>query len=137
MAKVASKSLNFTFNAVALEDDMSSSSLRVTQETPDVTSFADAGPRIVVGNYDYSVDLAGAADFAAGQSDATLATNVLGGASAAFGWDPTGAVAGASDPHYDSTAASVNSYTLTANIGGAITYSASIKGGSALARTVA
>ena len=72
MAKKAANVVNITVNSVALEDDIDNFNLSVTQETPVVTSFADAGPRRVVSNYDYKLDISGSADFASGQSDATL-----------------------------------------------------------------
>lgn len=135
MAKQPSKNLNFTFNSVPLEDDMDEFDLDVKQDVPAVTSFADAGPRRVVDNYDYSVGLGGAADFASGQSDATLAAQI-GGTGAAFGADPTGASAGANDPNYDGTAV-LESYKLSARTGQPVKFSATLQGNSALSRAVA
>lgn len=136
MAKQPSKNLNLTVNAVALEDDMDKGDLSITQEAGVVTSFADAGPRVVTGNYDYKLSIGGAADFASAQSDATLFA-LVGSTGVAFGYDPTGASAGANDPNYDATGAVLTSYTISAALGQGIKYTAELTGGSALTRTVA
>lgn len=135
MAKQPAKNINFSFNSVALEDDLTSVSLDVKQELPVVTSLADTGPRRVVGNYDYSVSLEGAADFAAAQSDATLAGQI-GGSGAAVAFDPTGATAGPNDPNYDSTSMLVESYSIKGGVGQAVTFSATLQGNSALTRAI-
>ena len=136
MAKKAANAINVSVNSVVIEDDMTSASLDVTQETPEVTSFADAGPRRVVGNYDYSQSYEGAADFASGQSDATL-FGLVGSVGVATTFDPTGASAGANDPNYDSTSSVLETYTLKGSVGAAVTWSAKLNGNSALTRAVA
>lgn len=135
MAKQAAKNLNYTLNSVAIEDDMSSATLNVEQETPEVTSFADAGPRRVAGNYGWGVEIGGFPDFASGQSDATI-FGLVGSTGVTSGFDPTGASAGANDPNYDGTVL-LGSYSITAAVGGAVEFSASLVGGSALTRAVA
>lgn len=136
MAKQPAKNLNFSYNSVALEDDMDSATLKIDAERPVITSFADAGPRRSTGNYDWSIDIGGTADFAASQSDATLFAG-LTATGAAVAYDPTGAAAGTDDPNYDGTSAVVASYSISSAVGGATKFSASILGNSALARTVA
>jgi hypothetical protein len=136
VAKVASKSLNLAVSAVALEDDITSASLNITQETPEVTALSDTGPRRVAGNYDFNLEMEGAADFAAGQSDATIFA-LVGAAAAVVGYDPTGAAAaGASDPHYDSSMF-LSSYSIRAQSGQGVTFSANLVGATALTRAVA
>jgi hypothetical protein len=138
MAKQASKVLNVSVAAVAMEDDAQNVTLKVDQKTDEVTALSDVGPRRVVDNYDYSLDMDGAADFASGQSDATLFGLIGVAAGGAVAFDPTGAVAaGASDPHYDSTAMVLSSYQLKAAVGKGVTFSATLQGASALARAVA
>ena len=136
MAKQPAKNLNVTVNAVAMEDDLTGASLDIKQETAVVTSFADSGPRRVVGNYDYTMALDGVPDFAAAQSDATLFA-MIGSAGAATAFEPTGGVVGAADPHYDSTSSVLESYSIKAAVGQAVTFNASLAGNSALARAVA
>ena len=136
MAKQASKNLNLAINAVAIEDDLDGATLDIKQETPEVTSFSDAGPRRVVGNYDYSCKVDGSPDFATGQSDATLFA-LIGSTGVAMGFDPTGNAAGANDPNYDATSVVLESYSIKAAVGQGVKMSASLAGNSALARTVA
>ena len=115
---------------------MSSGSLDITQETPVVTSLADAGPRRVVGNYDYSQSYELFPDFASAQSDATL-FGLIGSVGVATTFDPTGATAGANDPNYDSTSSVLETYSIKAAVGGPVTGSAKLNGNSALSRAVA
>lgn len=136
MAKQPAKNINYALNSVAIEDDLDSVELSVTQETPVVTSFADAGPRRVVGNYDYTETIEGSMDFASGQSDATIfgLLGVAVGQASAF--DPTGATAGANDPNYDKTVV-LGSYRIGGRVGEAVRGSAELRGNSALTRAVA
>jgi len=137
MAKLAAKACNLTIDAVPLEDDVDSFSLNVTPEVPVTTALSDAGPRRVVGNYDYSLDLSGAADFAAAQSDATLYNLCSDAAGGPTGVDPTGIAADADNPHYDSTSMMCSSYRLSGAVGGRVDFAATLVGNAALARTVA
>ncbi len=133
MAKKAARDANITINSVALEDDISQFSLKVTQETPEVTSFADAGPRRLVGNYDHTLNISGFADPASGQSDATL-FGLVGSSGVAQAVDPTGASAGTNDPNYDATSVVLASYELSGQVGGALQFAAELQGNSALTR---
>ena len=137
MAKVAAKSINLSIATVAIEDDADNVSLNIDQETPVVTSFADAGPRRVVGNYDYSLDVSGAADFASGQSDATIFGQIGDADGAAMALDPTGTSAGPNDPNYDSTSVVLSSYKISGAVGGRVDFSATFQGAAALSRAVA
>ena len=138
MAKFPSNAINLTVNSVALEDDMDSAALNLTQETPEVTSFADAGPRRVVGNYDYTHDLAGSVDWASGQSDATIFA-LLASAGVATRFDPTGVggTATAERPAYTSTSMVLGSYSINGAVGAPVKYSAQLLGNAAIVRAVA
>lgn len=135
MARAAARNLDVTLNSVVIEDELNSATQNLTQELPVVTAFADAGPRVVAGNYDYTYSLGGSSDFAASQGDATLFA-MLGSAGVALGFDPTGGEAAAGDPNYDSTVC-LASYTISFATGAAAKYSATLQGNSALTRTVA
>ena len=135
MARQAARALNVTLNSVSIEDELNSATQNLEQELPVVTAFADAGPRVVAGNYDFSYDLGGSADFAASQGDATLFA-MLASAGVTLGFDPTGATAAAGDPNYDSTVC-LASYSISFATGGAAEYSATLQGNSALTRAVA
>lgn len=135
MAKQPAKNVNISINSVALEDDIDNFTLSVEQEVPVVTSFADAGPRRVVGNYDYELEVSGKPDFASGQSDATL-FGLVGSTGVATAVDPTGATAGANDPNYDSTSMVLESYKISGEVGGAVEFEATLQGNAALSRAV-
>lgn len=136
MAKQPSKVSNISINTVALEDDANSVSLQVTQQTPEVTALSDAGPRRVVDNYDFTLNLEGAVDFASGQSDATLA-GLIGSTGVAMAFDPTGESAGANDPNYDATSVVLGTYNITARAGQGVQFTAELRGNSELTRAVA
>lgn len=135
MAKQAGKNLNLAVNSIAIEDDLDAAALNIDQETPVVTSFADAGPRRVTGNYDYNLTGEGPMDFAAAQSDATLFA-LIGSTGVATAFDPTGASAGASDPNYDSTSMVLTSYQIRAAVGAPVRGSFALAGNAALTRAV-
>ena len=135
MGKEPAAVINISLATVALEDDINSASLNITQETPVVTGFSDAGPRRVVGNYD--LDVAGAADFVAAQSDATIFAFIGAAAAKAMAFDPTGAAAGANDPNYDAADILLQTYSISGSVGGPVTFAAKFAGNSALSRAVA
>lgn len=137
MAKQPAVNVNITVSTVSLEDDINSFTLSIDQETPVSTSFADAGPRRLVGNYDYNLDIGGAADFAAAQSDATLFALVGASAVQPVTVDPTGVTADANNPNYDSADMLLASYSITGSVGGVVEYSANLVGNALLARAVA
>ena len=132
MAKVPSHPSRIWLDQYALSGYLTASELKVEQETFKVDGFSNAGPERVVGNYDWSESLAGHADFASGQGDATL-FGLVGSAGVAAGFDPTGTTAGANDPNYDGTVV-LKSYGIKASVGAPITYSAELEGASALTR---
>ena len=130
MAKIAAKNINVSVNSVSLEDEVSSITQNVEQETPEVAGLSSTGPERVVGNYDFSYDIDGFWDGASSQGDATLFAQI-GASSVAMAFDPTGASAGSNDPNYDSSVV-LSSYSISGAVGGAVTYSATEQGASAL-----
>lgn len=134
MSKQPAKNVNLSIAAVALEDDVDTFNLEVTQELPVVTAFGDAGPRRVVGNYDYGLQIGGGADFAGGQSDATLFGLVGDADGGAMALDPTGASAGTDDPNYDATSVVLESYSISGGVGERVSFGAQLRGNSALTR---
>ena len=134
MAREAAKSANFSYNSVAIEDELNSIEMSVDVELPDVTAFADTGHEFVEGNYDSRFSVGGAADFAASQGDATI-FGQIGSGEAAFVFQPTGSAAAANDPNYTGNAL-VKSYRISAQVGGAVNYNADLQVNGALARAV-
>lgn len=132
MAKRGSSSINFSYNSVAIEDELNSITQNITQEVAQVRGFSTTAPERVVDGYDYNYSLGGTWDGAASQGDATLFGG-LGAAAAATAFDPTGATAGTDDPNYDATAV-LASYSITGSTGAPITYSATLEGSGTLTR---
>ena len=138
MAKKSAKLVNVSVATVAMEPYAASAGLDFTQEAPDVTALSDVGPRVVVGNYGYSVSLDGAADFATGVQDATMFGMIGTTAVKALAFDPTGSTAAsADDPHYDASDVVLTGYSIRSAVGAAVTYSFTATGNSSMTRTVA
>lgn len=133
MAKKPARAINVAVNSVALEDEITSVSLDIKQEIPQVDGLSSTGPERVVGNYDYGMSLEGSHDGAAGQGDATLHA-LIGNSGVAVAFDPTGNAAGTDDPNYDAAGMVLESYSIKGQVGGAVTYSAQLQGNGALAR---
>ena len=136
MAKQPAPKVNISISSVALEDDINSFTLNIDQETPVVTALADSGPRRVVGNYDYNLDIGGVADFASGQSDATLFALVGASSAQTVAVDPTGETAASDDPNYDSADMLLGSLSISGSVGVAVEFSAHLVGNAALTREV-
>ena len=135
MTKHVARNINISLGGVAMERDVDDTEMSVDREQAVVTAFDDDGPRRRGGNYDHGLRLRGAADFAAGRSDATL-FGMLGSDGVVSGYDPTGAAAaGPDDPHYDSQQV-LSSYRISGSTGGAVTYEAQLMGNAALTRSV-
>lgn len=134
MGKLAAKVINFSVNSVAIEDELTSITQNVTQEVPTVNGFSSTGPERVVGNYDWNYSGNGSFDGAASQGDATIWA-LIGSAGVATAFDPTGASNDADNPNYDSTAAVLESYSISGAVGGAVSYTVSLQGASALTAT--
>lgn len=136
MGKIAAKESNISINSVALEGEIDDWSLDIQQQTPSVEALSDAGPRRVVGNYDFGLSISGSADFDDGQGDATLHA-MIGSSGVAMAVDPTGVSAAADNPNYDAASVVLSSRTISGGVGQPVKYSAKLEGNSALARAVA
>lgn len=135
MAKISAIKPNVTLNSVAIEDELTSGTLNLKQETTLVSGISSVGPERVVGNYDFNFSGDGNSDFATSQGDATIFA-MLASAGVALAVDPTGNTAAAGDPNYDSTVV-LDSYAIKFAVGGAVNYTVSLLGASALTRAVA
>lgn len=135
MARLAAKVMNFSFNEVAIEDELSSLECSVDVNLPDITTFGDTWSEFVNAIPTGKISVNGFADFAAAQGDATIFTAISGG-EAAFDFDPTGTSVGASNPHYTGNAL-VKGYKINCDIGGAVQYSAEFQVNGILTRAVA
>jgi len=125
MARLAGKNMNFAYNSVQIEDELNSASLSVDNNLAEVTAFADDGSEFVEGLPNSTIDVAGSFDGAASQGDATIFSQI-GSGEAAYVMQPTGTAAGANDPNYTGNAV-VSSYSITADVGGAVSYTATFQ----------
>ena len=128
MARIHAQAANFTFNSVALEDELNKIDLSFDQDLPEVTAFADTGKAFVAGKYDAKYEIAGAADFAASQGDATLYAAIAAATGYTTLFDPVGGVTpAAGNPVYTGTAY-VKSYKITSAVADAVKYTATLQG---------
>ena len=75
MAKKAAHGSRFWLDEFPLSGYLTSSSLKVGQETVNVATFADTGPRRVVGNFDHTGDWSGLFDADDGALEPVLAVD--------------------------------------------------------------
>lgn len=136
MSKVAGKKAKFSFSGVALEDEINTVGMTVNQNLPEVTALSDPGNQHVEGLTNSTFDVSGAADFAAGQGDATI-FSAIGTGKKPVVFNPTGvAPANANAPHYKGDVL-VSSYSITADVAGHVGYSASFQVSGAVTRATA
>jgi hypothetical protein len=129
MARIHAQAANFSFNAVAIEDELNKIEMSIDVDTPEITAFADTGKAFVVGKYDAKYEVAGSADFAASQGDATIYAAIVAASSYALIYDPVGGVTpAAGNPVYTQTTAMVKSYKLTSAVADAVRYTATFQG---------
>ena len=131
MARAHGKDADFSFDGVAIEDELSSVSLNFSVPEADITSFSDAYQNFLAGKPTATYDIAGFADLAASQGDITI-FGELGLEGEEIDFEPDGSTG------YNGFAI-VTSYSITSTVGGPITYSASFRhnGGSAAADAAA
>ena len=134
MARIAGKVANYSFNSVAIEDELHTIEMAVDVNVIEVTAFADSAQEFVEGFYGASFRLDGYCDFAASQGDATI-FGQIGSGEAAFIYQPTGGAAGASSPNYTGNGI-VRNYTVRSEVGGAASYSSEIVVNGVLTRAV-
>ena len=125
MARGAIGSADFSFDSVALEDEVNSVTLTFDVPSADVTAFSDTYQVPVAGKPSAKIDIAGAWDPAAAQGDATIFSE-LGQEAEEWDFEPDGSTG------YDGFAI-VTSYSITATVNDAVKYTASFahNGGSA------
>lgn len=136
MARIHGENANFTFDGVAIEDELNSIDQEIRQEISEVTAFADTAQQHVEGKYGWSQQVAGFFDGAAAQGDATIFTAIGAGEQAVL-FDPVGGGTGgaADNPVYGGNVI-VESYGIHSRVNAGVTYEASFRGTGALARDV-
>ena len=136
MARIHGENANFTFNSVAIEDELNSIDQEVRQDIAEVTAFADAAQEHVEGKYGWSQQVGGSLDPVASQGDATLFAAIGAGPLAVL-FDPVGGGTGgaAGNPVYGGNVI-VESYSIHTRVNAPVTYEAALRGTGALTRDV-
>ena len=67
MARAHGKDADFSFDGVAIEDELSSVSLNFSVPEADITSFSDAYQNFLAGKPTATIDVSGFADLASSQ----------------------------------------------------------------------
>ena len=133
MARTHGKESNFSFNSVAIEDELNSITMNATVAESEVTAFSDTYQNFIAGKKGVSFDVAGTLDLATSQGDATIFDHIhttSGPKTLVF--DPDGAGPDSTSPEYTCTSSGLtgaicSSYTITLPVGGAATYSATFQ----------
>jgi hypothetical protein len=142
MARTHGKDSNFSFNSVAIEDELNSVTMNASVAESDVTSFADVYQNFIAGKKNITFDVSGTLDMAATQGDATIFDHItLTSGPKTLVFDPDGAGPDTNSPEYTCTSsgltgALVTSYSISLPVGGAATYSASFQCSGATTRAV-
>jgi len=127
LARAHGKDADFSFDSVAIEDELSSATLNFEVPEADITAFADAWQNFLAGKPTATLEIQGFWDGAASQGDATI-FGELGLEAEEWDFEPDGTTG------YNGFA-NVTRYSITAPVGGAVTYAAGFRhnGGSAAA----
>ena len=142
MARTHGKDSNFSFNGVAIEDELNSVTMSASVGESDVTSFADVYQNFLAGKKDITFDIAGTLDMAASQGDATIFDHLtLTSGPKTLVFDPDGAGPDTNSPEYTCTSSGLtgaicSSYSISLPVGGAATYSATFQCSGSTTRAV-
>ena len=142
MARTHGKDSNFSFNGVAIEDELNSVTMNATVAESDVTAFSDVYQNFLAGKKGVSFDISGSLDMAASQGDATIFDHLtLTSGPKTLVFDPDGAGPDTNSPEYTCTSsgltgANSSSYTINLPVGGAATYSATFQCSGSTTRAV-
>tara|TARA_Y100000310_G_scaffold71153_2_gene66990 strand:+ start:24 stop:449 length:426 start_codon:yes stop_codon:yes gene_type:complete len=141
MARTHGKNANFSFNAVAIEDELNE--IVQTAEVPeaDITSFNDAWQNFLAGKKGVVTEISGAYDPAASQGDKTI-FDAIGGGPVSTVFDPTGSGPDSNDPEYQCTASGltgvlVRRYSLNFPVGDKAGYRATLQHSGSTTRATA
>jgi hypothetical protein len=136
MARIHAQSANFTFNSVAIEDELNKIDLSMDVDTPEITAFADTGKAFLAGKYNWSLECSGSADLAASQGDVTIYNAIAAATSYTTIYDPAGGVtAGAGNPLYTGSSF-VKKYMLRSGVAEALKYDVTFQGSGLLDRDI-
>ena len=143
MARTHGKDSNFSFNGVAIEDELNSITMNATVGEADVTAFSDVYQNFLAGKKNITFDVAGSLDASwSGAGDATIFDHItLTSGPKTLIFDPGGAGPDTNSPEYTCTSSGLtgaicSSYSISLPVGGAATYSATFQCSGATTRAV-
>jgi hypothetical protein len=142
MARTHGKDSNFSFNGVAIEDELNSVTMNATVGESDISAFGDTYQTFLAGKKNVTFDVAGALDMAASQGDVTIFDHLhsISGPKTLV-YDPDGAGPDTNSPEYTCTSSGLtgalcSSYSINLPVGGAATYSATFQCSGSTTRAV-
>jgi predicted secreted protein len=137
MARVHGKNWHSLLNSVGIDATGQTITMNINADTSEVTAADDTSKEYVVGNYGWDISVDGAADFGTSLQDATMfAQIVTDGTEEAWVFNPDTATSATTNPQYTGNVIAT-SYSITAGVGDAVTFSYSAIGNGNLARTTA
>ena len=143
MARTHGKDSNFSFNGVAIEDELNSITMNATVGEADVTAFSDVYQNFLAGKKNITFDVAGSLDASwSGAGDATIFDHItLTSGPKTLIFDPDGAGPDTNSPEYTCTSSGLtgaicSSYSISLPVGGAAAYSATFQCSGATTRAV-
>tara|TARA_Y100000310_G_scaffold152539_1_gene152033 strand:+ start:12058 stop:12465 length:408 start_codon:yes stop_codon:yes gene_type:complete len=119
MARTHGKDADFSFDSVALEDELRSATLEFTVPEAEITSFSDAWGNFLAGKPTAVLNVDGFLDPAASQGDVTI-FGELGLEAEEWDFEPDGSTG------YNGFAI-VTAYSITSAVDSPITYTASFR----------
>ena len=143
MARVHGQATNLSFNGVAIEDELNSVTMNATVGEADITAFGDTYQNFLAGKKNVSFDVSGSLDMDfASDGDATIFDHIsLTSGPKTLVFDPDGAGPATDSPEYTCTSSGLtgaicSSYTLSLDVGGVASYTASFQCSGATTRAV-
>ena len=142
MARTHGKDSNFSFNGVAIEDELNSVTMNATVAESEVTAFSDVYQNFIAGKKNVTFDIAGSLDMAASQGDATIFDHLtLTSGPKTLVFDPDGAGPDTNSPECTCTSSGLtgavcSSYSISLPVGEAATYTATFQCSGSTTRAV-
>lgn len=142
MARTHGKDSNFSFNGVAIEDELNTVTMNATVAESEVTAFSDVYQNFIAGKKNVTFDIAGSLDMAASQGDATIFDHLtLTSGPKTLVFDPDGAGPDTNSPEFTCTSSGLtgavcSSYSISLPVGEAATYTATFQCSGSTTRAV-
>lgn len=112
-----------------------STSFNHTRDVSEVTTNCDTDKVYIAHNQGYDADASGPLEFGTGSTEATIYSDINGGASQTWLFDPDGTGTATATNPIRSVSAFCTSFSISASVGSAITYSGAWQGTGSLTRS--